>query len=167
MRRPILGLALALLPQALGAVEWNWLEDPALSSAQAWQRAPERAQGPSDAPAAASLEQQGAGWLAYRQVVPLAEPAPALLELSAWMRTRGVKKGGQAWELARVTLVFQDAAGHRVGDWPAAAAEALGDSAWRPYAHAYAVPEGARQVEVSLLLDHCSGWAAWAGAGCH
>lgn len=161
MRLFVPALALTCLAAALPAVQLNWVDNANFKADGAWGRALERMQGPQGSPAV-GLSNATPSWQAYRQEVALPRPAPLELEVDAWMRTKGVLKGAQDWQMARVTVVFYDAQGVQVGGWPAAAASAQGDTPWRLYSQQYSVPPTAARAELSLLLDTCAGSAAWA-----
>jgi hypothetical protein len=159
--RAALSLALALWAAPLASTELNWLKDPGFAAEGAWQQALRNEPGPGGLQAA-GLTNDAPRWQAYRQDVALPAPSPKAVELSGWMTARGVVKGAQDWQMARMTIVFFDAKGVQVGGWPAAAASAQGDAPWRLYARQYEVPPGAARAQVALVLDTCTGSAAWA-----
>jgi hypothetical protein len=162
MRPPVAALLMTLLTAALPAAGLNWLVNGDFSQDGAWEQALERVDGPPGM-RAAGLSNDAPRWRAYRQDVALTAPAPRAIEVSGWMTAQGVRKGDQDWQVARITVVFFDAQGVQVGGWPAAVASADGDAPWRLYANQYEVPPTAARAQVCLLLDTCTGSAAWAG----
>lgn len=152
---------LALLFLASGMLrgaEMNWVLNGDFSIASGWGENLKTEKGPHGL--AAVLENQARHWTALRQNIELPQPSPPALEVSGWMKNESVKRGGNSWEVARITVVFYDKAGMRLGDWPAAVAESDGTHDWAFYSNQYSLPKGTAKVELTLLLDNCTG-KAW------
>ena len=172
MRRSILTLLLALAlplaakaPKLAPAAELNWLRNAAFQGPGEWQTPVEVAAGPQGMQAA-HVQSTKAMWKGYTQRVDLPQPSPPALELSAWVKVQDVVAGVHEWEMARVVLVFYDAAGKQVGGWPAPVAQLKGTQDWAFYSNQYSVPAGAARVDVSLILDSCTGEAWFAAPSC-
>jgi hypothetical protein len=106
------------------------------------------------------ISQTTAKWAGTDQRVALAEGSePQRVTLSGWMKTEGVVKNANPWEMARFVLNFYDAAGQMVGGYQESAAQAQGDTDWTRYEKTYTAPPGTRQIEVQCALGNCTGTA--------
>lgn len=106
------------------------------------------------------ISQTAPKWSGTDQRVALAEGAvPHKVTLSGWMKTEGVVKNSNPWEMARFVLNFYDASGQMVGGYQESAAQAQGDTDWTRYEKTYLAPEGTRQIEVQCALGNCTGTA--------
>ncbi|HET9870136.1 MAG TPA: hypothetical protein VFR02_06560, partial [bacterium] len=105
-------------------------------------------------------------WNEVSQKVPMPDPAPAAIEISGWMRTQNVVQGEQVWNAARISVVFYDAKGDRLGDWPPTTAQVTGTHDWTLYSHTYPLAPGTAWATVELSLGDCTGRAWFSGLKC-
>ncbi len=139
-------------------LDLNWLKNGSFSATGAWEGDLRTEAGPHGQ--AAVLENAQPAWTSLHQSIQLPQPSPPAIELSGWMKAQDVKRGDHDWEIARITVVFYDQAGQRLGDWPAPVAQIEGSRDWAFYSQQYAVPKGSARAEVGLGLEHCTG-KAW------
>src|SRR5437667_201064 len=104
-----------VLSASLHAADMNWIKNGDFSQAGGWGKDLKSEAGPHGL--AAHLENKERAWKGLRQDITLPQPSPWELELSGWMKHAGIVKGEHDWELARMAVVFYDAAGARLGDW--------------------------------------------------
>ena len=109
---------------------------------------------------AAYLENKQPQWTEYSQRIGLPQPAPPAIEISGWLKTEKVVKGQQEWEVARISVVFFDSKGNRLGDWPPTVAQVEGTHDWALYDNQYAPPQGTAWATLEISLGNCTG-KAW------
>ena len=164
-----LALVISLLSAApLWADNLNWIVDGDFKNNLAvsvWTGGLVMKPGRNGAPAA-YLENAQPGWSEVSQKITLPHPIPPLIEISGWLKTDNVVKGNNDWEMARMTVVFYDQAGNRLGDWPASTAQIQGTHDWTCYTHQYWVPAGTAFATIGLSLDNCSGKAWFSDLRC-
>ncbi len=83
--------------------------------------------------------------------------APPAIEISGWLKTENVVKGQQEWEVARISVVFYDAKGNRLGDWPLTVAQVQGTHDWALYDNQYSPPKGTAWATLEISLGNCTG----------
>jgi hypothetical protein len=161
----IIGMLILVLAGSLavpaGADELNWIvngdfKHPGAAGSQGWvgnlNLQPAR-----DGQSVVYLQNLSPNWTEVSQKIPLPNPAPAVLEISGWMKTENVVQGAQDWNAARISVVFYDASGNRLGDWPPTTAQITGTSDWTLYSHAYPIAPGTAWATVELSLGDCVG----------
>lgn len=100
-----------------------------------------------------------AKWTGAHQIVPIPEHARQV-RLSGWLRVQHVRKGSEAWEMARFTLEFLDATKRLTGGYQTVTGEAQGDMDWTYYEKEYQVPKDAAFVKVQTVIGNARG-TAW------
>ena len=161
--------AAAPMPAAASAFEadkLNWIVNGAFEQDGAWTQ-PLRLQEGPEGRKAACLENVKPAWASYSQSVALPEATPPYLEIVGRLKTEDVVRGSHDWEMARITVVFYDRGGQRLGDWPPAVAQVEGTHAWDSYSNIYQVPKGSARADISLVLDNCAGKAWFADLRCY
>jgi hypothetical protein len=153
-------LFLAAVP-VLAADDLNWLangdfKNPAAGGTQGWVGNLNLQAGRAGKPAV-FIENIKASWSEVSQKVPLPDPAPPAIEISGWVKTENVVQGAQVWNAARISVVFFDKTGNRLGDWPPTTAQVVGTHDWALYSHEYAVPPGSDWLTVEISLGDCTG----------
>src|SRR5579863_7742456 len=112
-------LLLAVAPPAARADSGlNWAVNGDFTEGDGWTGSLLTQPGRDGKPAA-TLENLKPTWTECDQKIVLPQPAPPVIEISGWLKTDNVVKGPNDWEMARITVVFYDAQGNRLGDWPA------------------------------------------------
>src|SRR5579872_7577277 len=109
---------------------------------------------------AAYLENLKPAWTGFSQKIDLPQPVPPALEISGWLKIENVVKGQQEWEVARISVVFYDAKGNRVVDWPAPIASIQGTRDWALYDNQYSPPKDTAWATLEISLGNCTG-RAW------
>lgn len=85
------------------------------------------------------------------------DPDARRVRLQALMRTQGLRPGPQPWENARLSPIFLDASGVRIGDWPPSL-ELKANSAWASLStQALPIPRGAVFLKIYLGLLNTRG----------
>ncbi|HVM33012.1 MAG TPA: hypothetical protein VMU88_07745, partial [bacterium] len=105
-------------------------------------------------------------WTEVSQKVPFPDPPPAAIEISGWLKTENVVRGAQDWNAARISVVFYDASGNRLGDWPPTTAQLTGTHDWALYSREYPVTPGTAWATVELSLGDCTGRAWFSDLAC-
>lgn len=145
---------------AAGSQSLNWLVNGDFKSAGGWTGETIVTQPGREGKPAAYLENTQLTWNERDQKVTLPQPLPPAIEISGWLKTEKVVKGANDWEMARITVVFYDEKGNRVGDWPAPIAEIQGTHDWDFYSNQYNPPKGTAYASVGISLGNCTG-KAW------
>ncbi len=109
---------------------------------------------------AAYLENTKPVWTELDQRINFPQPSPPAIEISGWLKTENVVKGQQDWEMARISVVFYDAKGTRLGDWPPTVAQIQGTHDWALYDNQYSPPRGTAYASLQISLGNCTG-KAW------
>src|SRR5580658_3554332 len=107
-----------IAPVGAWADHLNWIVDGDFknnSAVSVWTGGLVTKPGRNGAPAA-YLENVQPAWSEVSQKITLPNPIPPLIEISGWLKTDNVMKGNNDWEMARMTVVFYDQAGNRLGD---------------------------------------------------
>jgi len=158
MIRRFLTTALVLLftTGLLSAAELNWLVNGDFKSKIAWSGYVNLQPGKDDKPSL-YIENTKADWTSASQKVVMPQPAPPTLEISGWLKTEKVVKGSKDWETARMTVVFYDKAGVRLGDWPPPIAQVQDTHDWDFYSNQYAVPAGTSWAVIECSLGNAMG----------
>jgi hypothetical protein len=141
------------------AVDLNWAVNGDFTGTGGWTGGLTTQPGREGKPAA-FLENTQFIWNGLEQKITLPQPAPPFVEIAGWMKTENVVKGANDWEMARISVVFYDAQGNRLGDWPAPIVQIQGTHDWDYYSNQYRVPKGTAYATVSLSLGNCTG-KAW------
>ena len=144
---------------AWGAADLNWLVNGDFKTPGGWNRDAPTQPGRNNEPSA-YLENDSPTWTEYTQKVELPQPAPPAVEISGWVKCENVVKGPNDWEMARITVIFYDASGTRVGDWPPSIAQIQGTQDWASYSNQYSVPKGTAYATVGFSMGNCTG-KAW------
>ncbi len=152
-------------PAAFAAPDLNWAVNGDFSGTGGWDCTLTTEPGRNGQPAA-FLENDRATWTECDQKISLPDPAPPVLEISGWLKTEDVVKGTNDWEMARITVVFYDAQGNRLGDWPAPIAEVQGTHDWDYYSYQYSVPKGTAWAKLGISLGNCTGKAWFSDLRC-
>lgn len=155
-------LTVFALASAAPAAELNWIlngDFKATAPGNGWSGNLTTQPGRGGKPAAYFSNTQPS-WSQNSQRVDLPQPAPPALEISGWIKIQDVVKGSKDWEMARITVVFFDAKGTRLGDWPAPIAQVQGTRDWEYYSNQYSVPKGCAWATVEISLGNCTG-KAW------
>jgi hypothetical protein len=137
----------------------NWIVNGDFTSASGWNAAVPTQPG-RGGQTAAYLENPSPAWTEYTQKIQLPQPLPLAVEISGWVKCENVVKGPNDWEVARITVVFYDVSGTRVGDWPPSICEIQGTHDWASYSNQYPVPQGTAYATVGFSLGNCTG-KAW------
>ena len=168
-RKPALSLLLLLW---LSGSAWgaegkgaNWVVNGDFKTAQGWTGTLTTQPGRGGEPAL-YLENAKPDWNSRTQGITLPQPPPAVLEISGWMKTDKVIRGARDWENARISLVFYDAKGTRLGDWPPTVASLDGTHDWDYYSNQYPLPKGSASVTLEVGLGNCAGRAWFSGIRC-
>ncbi len=154
-----------LLTQRIPAAELNWLVNGDFQSKTGWTGVVNLQPG-RDGTSCLYIENTKADWTSASQKVELPQPAPPSIEISGWIKTENVVKGSKDWEMARITVVFYDKAGTRLGDWPASIAQIQGTHDWDFYSNQYSVPAGTASATVELALGNAVGRVWFSGLKC-
>src|SRR5665213_867311 len=144
---------------AWGAPNLNWILNGDFKSSGGW-TGNLVTQPLHNGASAVYFENISTTWSACDQKVELPQPAPPAVEISGWVKCEKVVKGPNDWEMARITVVFYDASGSRLGDWPAPIAQIQGTQGWASYSNQYSVPKGTAWATVEISLGNCTG-KAW------
>ncbi len=152
------------------AADFNWLANgdfshPEAGGTQGWVGNLNLQPGRDGKPAV-TMENLQVNWTEVSQKVPLPDPAPPAVEISGWVKTQNVVQGAQTWNAARISVVFYDKAGNRLGDWPPTTAQVIGTHDWTLYSHEYPVPPGTAWLTVELSLGDCLGKAWFSDIQC-
>ena len=152
-------LAVVNHPAAFAEPMLNWAVNGDFKGSGGWTGGLTTEPGRDSQPAA-SLENTKPTWTECDQKINLPQPAPPVVEVSGWLKTENVVKGANDWEVARITVVFYDAQGNRLGDWPAPIAQIQGTHDWDFYSNQYNVPKGTAWATLGISLGNCTG-KAW------
>jgi len=155
----VLSLGMGTVSLATGASDFNWAVNGDFTGSGGW-TGNFTTQPGRDGKPAAYLENASNIWNECDQKINLPQPPPPALEISGYLKTENVVKGANEWEVARITVVFYDGQGNRLGDWPAPIAEIQGTHDWDLYSNQYSVPKGTAYANVGFSLGNCTG-KAW------
>ncbi|HJT25624.1 MAG TPA: hypothetical protein VJ873_13700, partial [bacterium] len=154
-----LGFVMSLSPLGAETSKLNWMVNGDFTGTGGWSGGIGTQPGRDGKPAA-YLENRRIVWSECDQKVSLPQPLPPTVEISGWLKIENVVKGANDWEMARITVVFYDAQGNRLGDWPAPIAEIQGTHDWDFYSNQYNPPKGTAYAMVGISLGNCTG-KAW------
>jgi len=92
------------------------------------------------------------------QKIPVVPGKMFVVILSGMIKTENIVQGSNPWDKARISILFLDSAGNRVGGWPAVARETAETiNEWTKWENNYPVPENTAFIEVSAGLLDCAG----------
>lgn len=97
-------------------------------------------------------------WSGADQIIVLPEDA-YVIEVEGYIKTEGVVKGAQPWEVARIAVEFLDEGGELTGGYPPVTGQAQGTRDWTKYNQHYRVPAGAAKVKLQCALGNATGTA--------
>ena len=152
-------VGLAGFPGAFAGTDLNWVKNGDFQAPGNWSgnlvTEPEDSGKP-----AAFLQNNAPTWTECDQKIVMPQPPPPAIEISGRLKTENVVRGANDWEVARITVVFCDDKGNRLGDWPAPVAEVEGTKDWDFYSNQYSVPPQTAWVTLGISLGNCTG-KAW------
>ncbi|PKL90811.1 MAG: hypothetical protein CVV21_11045 [Candidatus Goldiibacteriota bacterium HGW-Goldbacteria-1] len=111
-----------------------------------------------ESPSCFKITNKSKAYSMITQKVPVVPEKMFVVILSGMIKTENIIQGGNPWDKARISILFLDSAGNRVGGWPAVAGETAETiSEWTKWENNYPVPEGTAFIEVSAGLLDCAG----------
>jgi hypothetical protein len=111
-----------------------------------------------DSPNCYKVENKTRIYSMITQKIPIDTKKMYVLIVSGWVKYSNIVQGTNPWEKARISLVFLDVNGNRIGDWPPVVGEADGDiNDWTQWEKTYLVPEKSAFVQVEAGLLNCTG----------
>ena len=99
-------------------------------------------------------------WVGFEQSVKIDHKKVRHITVRAYVKVKGVVKGKQDWDYARIMVLFFDENSKQVGGWPELG-RWKGTFDWTKKEKVFTVPEGTKICKVSVEMSACKGilWA--------